>query len=278
MSFLWRSKNHLAPRRRPQSRQGPSQPRLEALEDRCVPALSFHFLASSFTVASTAKVATITVVLDNPSQEAIPEGTQVDYSATPSMVMQPAARPGVDFTPVSGTLFFGTGDSNPAPPPESTQTFQVPVFNAGNPPGSLINPVYYVDLTLSDPSRGTELVPPSTALLRITTTPPSVVTVTPLTLHLASNIAFFNNPVATMTDTVQNLYASSYQAQVNFGDGSATQTATVVPQGNFFNIVASHTYTQEGTFTFHVTVTPANGGPGHCRRHRHRRRVPDGPL
>jgi hypothetical protein len=220
---------------------------LEALEDRYVLTASFQFSASVYEVANTQKSIDITVTRITISGE--PLGGSVGYAATPSTVAQPPARSGIDFTPVSGRLEFSSN--------VDSATFTVPIFNGGQ-SGTFINPVYYVDLILSNPSEGTVLGEPSQALLRITTTAPSQLTVTPFNQHGAQNISL-GGEIAAVTDSVANLQADSYKAVLNWGDGTPAVTLTLQPQGTSFTVNASHTFTLEGTYTYTLTVIPAHG-------------------
>ncbi len=225
-----------------------SRPLVEALEDRFVPT-TFQFSASVYEVANTQKSIDITVTrINSPGNDS---GASVSYSATPSTVAQPAARSGIDFTPVSGSLEFS--------PQTDSETFTVPIMNGGQ-SGTFINPVYYVDLTLSNPSEGTSLGTPSQALLRITTTAPSKLTVTPFPQHGAQNIQL-GGEIAQVTDSVRNLQSDSYKAVLNWGDGTPSVNLTLQPQASAFTINASHTFALEGTYTYTLTVIPANGAP-----------------
>ena len=221
--------------------------RLETLEERCVPTISYQFSASVYQVANTQPVATITVTMDNPDGTNQDGPTEVDYSATPSITSQPAARPGVDFVPTNGTLGF----SSSAP----SQTFTVTILQAED--RGFIQPVYYVDLNLSNPEGGV-LGTPSQALLRITTAAPSKLTLTPLPLRAAQNV-LLNTQIIEFADSTQDLQADSYKAVVSWGDGTPAMTAPVQPQGDFFTVNGSHVFSQEGTFTYTVTVIPGNG-------------------
>ncbi|CAN5490193.1 hypothetical protein BH10PLA2_BH10PLA2_06610 [soil metagenome] len=223
------------------------RPTLETLEDRLVLTYSVQFSASVYQVANTQQAISITVTKIQLSGE--DSGSSVAYAATPSTVSQPGARPGEDFTPVSGRLDFS---SNVA-----SQSFIVPIMNGGQ-TGTFINPVYYVDLVLSDPGDGTVLGDPSQALLRITTTAPSSLTLTPSSLHGAQNLSL-GGQIATVQDAIANLQADSYRAVMNWGDGTPNQLLSLQPQGGSFTVNGSHTFALEGTYTYTLTVIPANG-------------------
>lgn len=224
-----------------------SAPWLETLEDRCVLTASFQFSASVYQVANTQQFIDITVTKTDTSAPAT--GGSVDYAVTPSKVAQPPARPGEDFIPISGTLDFS--------PETPSQTFRITILN-GTQSGPLRNPVYYVDLNLSNPSNGTDLGSPSQALLKITTTPPSQLTLTPFNQLAAQNL-LLSAQLAQVQDTVPNLQSSSYKTIVSWGDGTPLQSLPLQPQGTVFTVNGSHVYALEGTFTFTVTVIPANG-------------------
>jgi PKD repeat protein len=208
---------------------------------------SFQFSAQVYEVANTQPFIDITVTRTTSSGE--PSGGSVSYSAAPSKLVQPSARPGVDFTPVSGTLDISFS--------QDSATFRVEILNGGTSPG-FINPVYYVDLTLSNPSQGTELGEPSYALLRITTTGPSMLTLTPYSLHGAQNIQL-GGQIAMVQDSVANLQSSSYKAIMNWGDGTGDTMLSLQPQGSAFTVNGSHTFSLEGTYTYKLTVVPAHG-------------------
>jgi hypothetical protein len=66
----------------------------------------------------------------------------------------------------------------------------------------------------------------------------------------------FNGIVANVTDLGNNEPANNYTALVNWGDGSASTTASLSgPTGGPFTVNASHTYATEGHFTLTVAVT-----------------------
>ncbi len=224
-------------------------PRLELLEDRRLLTATFQFSSSVYQVANTQKAIAITVTLESSPGDEQDSFATVDYSATPSSIAQPRLRPGTDFVPTSGTLGFESGTSS--------MTFTITILD-GSQSSSFINPVYYVDLVLSNPTDEVVLGTPSQALLKITTTSPSQLTLTPLPLKAAQNQAL-TTEIAEVQDAVPNLQASSYNAVVSWGDGTPAQTVPLQPQGTFFTVNGTHTFTQEGTFTYTITVTPANG-------------------
>jgi hypothetical protein len=76
----------------------------------------------------------------------------------------------------------------------------------------------------------------------------------------------FNGTVATFTD-LDTTPGVTYQAQVNWGDGSATQFVNVTPAGGTtFNVTGSHTFTgDEGTqLNMQVWVTSSDNEQAHA--------------
>jgi PKD repeat protein len=67
--------------------------------------------------------------------------------------------------------------------------------------------------------------------------------------------------VARFTDAYHGRPASHYDASVNWGDGSASTTGTIVadPDGGF-DVNGSHTYPDAGAYTTTVTITDPDGG------------------
>jgi uncharacterized protein (TIGR03118 family) len=63
---------------------------------------------------------------------------------------------------------------------------------------------------------------------------------------------FDENPLAT---------AQQFQALIDWGDGTATTTGTIVQNGSLYDILGGHTYVQAGLFTVTVTVNNADGTP-----------------
>jgi len=70
----------------------------------------------------------------------------------------------------------------------------------------------------------------------------------------AVTVATFTDPTASST--------SQDTASIDWGDGSAPTTATIVNTGgNNFAVVGHHTYLEEGNFTFTVTINQPSAGP-----------------
>jgi hypothetical protein len=85
-----------------------------------------------------------------------------------------------------------------------------------------------------------------------------MLTLTPSSLHAAQN-QLLTAQIAEVQDTTLHLDADSYKAVVSWGDGTPAVAEPLQPQGNFFTVNGSHLFTQEGTFTYTVTVIPGNG-------------------
>jgi uncharacterized delta-60 repeat protein/uncharacterized repeat protein (TIGR01451 family) len=94
--------------------------------------LPLQFSSPSYTVSENAGSATITVTRVGPATSAV----TVDFAT----VAGGTATPGLDYTPVSGTLSWAAGDS-------STKTFTVPIID-----NNVVNAARTVSLLLSNPS------------------------------------------------------------------------------------------------------------------------------
>jgi ELWxxDGT repeat protein len=70
----------------------------------------------------------------------------------------------------------------------------------------------------------------------------------------------FHGTLAIFTDPVGAQPASTYTAQVDWGDGS-TSAGTVVATPQGFVVAGAHTYAEEGTYTVTVNVTKGGGQP-----------------
>jgi hypothetical protein len=81
----------------------------------------------------------------------------------------------------------------------------------------------------------------------------NLVAVTP-TLTTQTEGQTFTSTVATFTDTSGNFPAGDYSANINWGDNS-TSVGQVVVSGKGFSVLGTHTYAEEGNYTYQVTVT-----------------------
>ena len=105
---------------------------------------AIEFQMSNFTVDAAAGTATITVTRQTPGTT-----TSVNFATGGG-----TAIPNVDYTPTSGTLNFGTGDLS--------KTFTIPILINPNIQGNV-----NVFLTLSNPTNGSTIGNPSSAVLTI---------------------------------------------------------------------------------------------------------------
>jgi len=64
----------------------------------------------------------------------------------------------------------------------------------------------------------------------------------------------FTGTVARITDLAAPASALGYSASIDWGDGSAASTATIVADGSFFRVNGSHTYATTGTHVVKTTV------------------------
>jgi hypothetical protein len=65
--------------------------------------------------------------------------------------------------------------------------------------------------------------------------------------------------VASFTDPDPHATAGDYSATINWGDGSSS-TGTIAANGGGFDVSASHTYAEEGTYPVTVTIQDAGAG------------------
>ena len=71
--------------------------------------------------------------------------------------------------------------------------------------------------------------------------------------------ALTNVAVADFTDNESNAVAGDFTALVNWGDGTSPTSATIQSDGNGgFNVIGSHTYTNQGVYTMTITVSDSN--------------------
>jgi hypothetical protein len=65
--------------------------------------------------------------------------------------------------------------------------------------------------------------------------------------------------LAEFTDANPNDQAGSYATSIDWGDGSATSSATVQGDDGIFTVSGSHKYLSHGTFAVHLTMTDGDG-------------------
>jgi hypothetical protein len=97
-----------------------------------------------------------------------------------------------------------------------------------------------------------------------TTSTTATVTDAPLTLTGGFQLGVLqqqsnNLTLATFTDANPNAAASDFTATINWGDGSGNVPATVSDSDGVFSVGATHSFSQNGTYTATITVTDADG-------------------
>jgi hypothetical protein len=177
---------------------------------------SLVFSAASYTVAETAGTATITVNRVGSTAGAV----TVAYATTGGTAVPGA---GGDYTPVSGTLTFATG--------QASQTFAVPILDDGVIDGSKT-----VSLALSSPA-GAALGTPSTATLTITDNDDTI------TLQFASAAYSVSEAAGSVTVDVTRVGGTASVVTVSY----ATASGSAMAGGDFG--------TRSGTLTFGAGVT-----------------------
>jgi hypothetical protein len=71
----------------------------------------------------------------------------------------------------------------------------------------------------------------------------------------------FTDVIATFHDDQPGMVAANYTAQIDWGDGSSLSTGNVSSNGNgTWNVTASHTYTNAGTYQTTITITDTHPG------------------
>jgi hypothetical protein len=188
--------------------------------------------------------------------------TEADVlSGTPTSFSVPS---GVSFTTVVAS-FSDTLTSNVASDFVATIDWGDATTSAGTVSGSAGS--YQVTGTHTYAGSGTFPVivtfsddPPGTATAQVTST-----------AHVASGLAVtaadfstpegtpFNGTVATFSDADTTKTPASFTATINWGDGTTT-AGTVTGGSGSFTVSGQHTYGDEGSFTFTVTVTETGAG------------------
>jgi hypothetical protein len=69
----------------------------------------------------------------------------------------------------------------------------------------------------------------------------------------------FSGILASFTNTVTSDPAGDYTATINWGDGTTAVGSSITGGGGSFNINATHTYTEEGSYIVAVSVTDSDG-------------------
>ena len=108
---------------------------------------------------------------------------------------------------------------------------------------------FSVTVTLSDDAPGTATAT-VTSTAHVGTT---VLTVTPINISAIEHTAF-NGSVASFTDSDTTKTSASFNASINWGDGT-TSLGTITGGSGSFSVTGQHTYTDEGSFPLSITVT-----------------------
>jgi len=114
---------------------------------------------------------------------------------------------------------------------------------------------FSVTVTLSDDA-------PGTATAMVTSTAhvgTTALSVTSVNFSVAEHAAF-NGTVATFTDSDKTKTPASFTATIDWGDATPVTAGVITGGSGSFTVTGQHTYTDEGAFTF--TVTVAENSPG----------------
>jgi hypothetical protein len=157
--------------------------------------------AASYTVSESDGSLAVTVTRSGGQGGAV----AVNYAVTAG-----TATPGVDFTPVRGTLFFNPGDP-------ATKTFTIPILNPHKVGGSVT-----LNVALSDPAGGATLGTPATAVVTILDNDQPSVQLAP------SNFAVIAPGVATFT-VVRNSPIGTSTVEYYTSNGTAVAGVNYLP-------------------------------------------------
>jgi hypothetical protein len=148
------------------------------------------------------------------------------------------ATAGADYLAQAGTLFFADG--------QTSQTIRIPILDDGTIEGGSET----FNVTLSSPGGGAVLGSQTTQVVTIADPDLAVLPITSV------EGASFSGQVATFAGSNPAVAAGDYAAAISWGDGTAVSSGTITPNGSGgFNVTASHTYAEEGSFPIAVTIT-----------------------
>jgi uncharacterized delta-60 repeat protein len=188
--------------------------------------------APSISVLENAGTATLTVTRTGGSTGTV----TVDYTTSDA-----TATAGADYAATSGTLTFTDG--------QTSQTISVPITDDGTLEGGSES----LNVTLSNVTGGAALGSQTSAA--VTIEDPDIVAPAINPIEGQS----FTGIVATFRGSNPNIAAGDYSAAFNWGDNTflATPHRIVPDPGGGFDIIATHTYLEEGTYTTTITVSGA---------------------
>jgi hypothetical protein len=197
------------------------------------------------SVTDTATVAEADALSGTPRTFAAPSGvsftaTAADFTDTLTSAVQS------DFT---ATIDWGDATTSPGTVSGGAGTFHVSGMHTYAGTGT-----FSVTVTLSDDAPGT-----ATATVTSTAMVASGLSVTATSYSVPEGTAR-NGQVATFSDADTSKTPADFSATIDWGDSSPTSVGTVTGGSGSFNVSGPHTYADEGSFTFSVTVTEI--GPG----------------
>jgi hypothetical protein len=99
----------------------------------------------------------------------------------------------------------------------------------------------------------------TSAAATFTVTEAAFTNITSKQLSGFESTALSNVALATFQHDNGSEAASTFQASINWGDGSRAGSGTVSRAGSFYTAAGSHTYAEEGTFSIKITVTHDTG-------------------
>ncbi len=236
---------------------------------------------SRVTLTATAGAATITVT-DLPVTGAVNNFTAVEGQNTGTIVLATFVDPNTLATVADVTAFLpvgGWGDGKPTVDTTlAVQQIGVTPLTGATDPG---DPIFEVLGSHTYTEEGTFTVNISVTTIGGVTTTLTPGTATVLDAQLTSSNGTEITDIegntsgtvllGTFTDanqgaTVADFTTAPGSTVVNWGDGSAPQTLTAsnltavgTPEGVIFTVSAAHTYAEEGTYAYTVTVTDDGG-------------------
>ncbi|HEY3567811.1 MAG TPA: hypothetical protein VGP73_07740 [Thermoanaerobaculia bacterium] len=195
-------------------------------------------------VTDTATIAEADVLSGTPLTFAAPPG--VSFTATVANFSDTlTSAVASDFT---ATIDWGDATTSAGTVSGGSGSFQVSGTHTYASTGT-----YPVMVTLSDDAPGT-----ATATVTSTAMVAAGLSVVASGFTTPEGTAF-NGQVATFSDADTSKTAADFTATIDWGDGT-TSAGTVTGSSGSFQVSGQHTYADEGSFTFNVTVTEIGAG------------------